>query len=336
MTKALLVEKTGGPEVFKSVDIKFRVPTSGEALIKHTAIGINYIDIEQRSGFYNLYENASKRKLPAIVGCQGVGVIKELGEGAVADVKPGDRVCYATIPYGAYSEERVIGLKYLHKIPEFLSDVDVAACLYSGMVSFYLTCRAYLVMNDFTIMIHAVDTGMGDMLCQWVKARAPRCKIIGTVSSQMKLETLKNIRCELLLNYSDDLEVLRDKINKFTRGCGVNVVYDCMGKDTYMLSLNSLARFGLYMLYEQRSGEIPPMSWRAFRTRSLFFSHPSLFHYARNHLESVLAVAEVFHYMRIGKVVPNIARCYNGLASIPEAHRQIEAGNVGGASVVTL
>ncbi|ABD45769.1 quinone oxidoreductase family protein [Neorickettsia sennetsu] len=334
MTKALLIEKTGGPEVFKSVDINFRAPKSDEALIRHTAIGINYIDIEQRSGFYNLHENTSRRKLPAIVGCQGVGVIKELGEGAVVDVQPGDRVCYATIPYGAYSEERVIKLKYLHKIPDFLSDIDVAACLYSGMVSFYLTCRAYLVMNDFTVMVHAVDTDMGDMLCQWIRARAPGCKIIGTVGSMRKLELLKDIRCELLLNYLEDPEVLREKVHKFTRGHGVNAVYDCIGKDTYMLSLNSLARFGIYVLYEQRSGEIPPMSWKAFRARSLFFTHPSLFHYARNHVESVLAVAEVFHHMRIKKVVPNIALRCSGLDDIPEAHRQIEVGNVNGASVV--
>ncbi|AHX11315.1 zinc-binding dehydrogenase family protein [Neorickettsia helminthoeca str. Oregon] len=336
MVKALLIKKTGGPEVLKPTEIKFRAPNKNEALVKHTVIGVNYIDIEQRSGFYNLRENASRLRLPAIVGCQAVGVVKALGEGASADVKPGDRVCYTSIPYGAYSDERVIHLKYLHKIPDYLSDVDVAACLHTGMLSFYLTCRAYLVRDGITVMVHAVDTDVGDMLCQWIKARAPECKIVGTVSSRRKIESIKNIRCDMLLNYSDDLEVLREKVQKFTRGYGVSAVYDCIGKDTYLFSLNSLCTFGIYVLYEQRSGEIPPMSWKAFRARSLFFTHPSLFHYSRNHMESVLAVAEVFHYMKTGKIVPNIANRYKGLEQIHVAHKEIEAGNVSGATVVLL
>lgn len=334
-TRAFVIKEHGGPEVLKISTVNFRKPKQNEAIVRHTAIGINYLDVEQRRGNYKLKDQANKLKLPSIIGCEATGVVEELGEGCIADLKKGDRVCYATIPYGAYSEKRLIDVKYLMKIPNVVQDEIVAASLYKGLMAFFLTSRAYLASDGLTVMVQNATSDIGRVLCQFIKGKSPNCRIIGTIPSDDKFDSASNLGCELVLNYKEKQEGLHRSIMDFTNGLGVNAAYDCMGKDTYLLSLNSLKMFGIYLLYEQRSGAIPPMNWQAFRARSLFFSYPSVFHYAKNSVELALSIAEVFHFIKNRKITPRVGRYYK-FDEIPKAHKDIESGQLDGSAVVVF
>jgi NADPH2:quinone reductase len=335
MIKAILIKEHGDPEVLKVVNVSFRKPKKNEAIVRHTAIGINYLDIEQRKGIYKLKDNTNRLKLPSIIGCEATGVVEELGEGSTADLKRGDRVCYATIPYGAYAEKRLIDTKYLIKIPSGIQDEVVAGSLYKGLMAFYLTSRAYLIHDDITVMVHDATSDIARILCQFIKGKSSKCKIIGTINSNEKFDSASNLGCDLILNYHNNQEKLHKEVLDFTNGLGVSAVYDCVGKDTYLFSLNSLRMFGIYLLYEQRSGAIPPMNWQAFRARSLFFTYPSVFHYAKSPVEFALSAAEVFHFLKHKKIIPRIAKHYK-FDEITKAHKDFENNLLDGSAVVML
>lgn len=327
MIKAVLLKKTGGIDALEITNVSPRKPNRDEAIVKNTVIGVNYLDIEQRKGNYKL-------DLPAIPGCEAVGIIQELGEGATSDFKVGDKVCYCTVPYGAYAEKRVINIKNLIKIPAQLNSEIIAASMYKGMLTFLLISRAYIVREGITIMIHNPTNDVGRILCQWIKTR--KAKIIGTVDSENKISEAANLGCDLVLNYKQhSVKELIKQVADFTNGYGVSAVYDSVGRDTYLLSINSLCIFGIYILYEQRSGSIPAMNWKAFRARSLFFTYPSIFHYERTQVEFVLTAAEVLKFIQDKKIVPHIAKRYN-FTDIKEAHSDMETGILEGSAIVIL
>ena len=258
-----------------------------------------------------------------------------MGEGSSCDIKKGDRVCYCNIPYGSYSEGRLIHAKHLLKAPDDIPDSVIAASFYKCLFALYLTNRIYFIRDDITVMVHDVTSDMGDILCQWIKARSQKCKIIGTVNSDTKIAIAKNLGCDLVLNYTQNIKDLHRNVMEFTNGYGVSAVYDCVGKDTYLLSLNSLSMFGLYLLYEQRSGPIPPMAWQSFRARSLFFTYPSLFHYTKSAVDFAMSAAEVFHFLQKGIIKPKIAKKYK-LQEVKNAHKDLESGNMNGSLVIEI
>ena len=218
MTRAVTIEKTGGPEVLEIKNVKLEKPSPEEVLIEHKAIGLNYIDTYHRSGLYPL-------QLPSGIGAEASGIIKEIGS-LVKDFNVGDRVCYAGAPLGSYSSERNYPTKNLVKIPKEI-DFEIAATLMTkGLTTFYLLHKTYPVTSNETILFHAAAGGVGQIFCQWAKSLG--CKVIGTVGTDDKINIAKKNGCDFVINYSKDDFV--KKVLEITKGKGVPVVYDGVGK----------------------------------------------------------------------------------------------------------
>ena len=221
MTRVVTIEKTGGPEILQVKNINLKNPGPEEVLIEHKAIGLNYIDTYHRSGLYPL-------QLPSGIGAEASGIIKEIGS-QIKDFSVGDRVCYAGAPLGSYSSERNYPARNLVKIPKEI-DFDIAATLMTkGLTTFYLLHKTYPVSSSETILFHAAAGGVGQIFCQWAKSLG--CKIIGTVGSDEKISIAKKNGCDFVINYSKDDFV--KKVLEITKGKGVPVVYDGVGKNTF-------------------------------------------------------------------------------------------------------
>ncbi len=221
MTRVVKIEKTGGPEVLKFETIELGKPGPEEVLIEHKAIGLNFIDIYHRSGLYPL-------ELPSGIGGEGSGIIKKVGS-KVKDFSVGDRVAYAGAPLGSYSSERIYPTKNMVKIPDGVN-FDIAATLMTkGLTTYYLLHKTYPVTANETILFHAAAGGVGQIFCQWAKSLG--CKIIGTVGSEEKINIAKKNGCDFVINYSK--EDFPKKVLEITKGKGVSVVYDGVGKNTF-------------------------------------------------------------------------------------------------------
>ena len=244
MTRAVTIEKTGGPEILQVKNIKLKNLGLEEVLIEHKAIGLNYIDTYHRSGLYPL-------QLPSGIGAEASGIIKEIGS-QVKNFTIGDRVCYAGAPLGSYSSERNYPIKNLVKIPKEI-DFDIAAALMTkGLTTFYLLHKTYPVSSNETILFHAAAGGVGQIFCQWAKSLG--CKVIGTVGSDEKISIAKKNGCDFVINYSKDDFV--KKVLEITKGKGVPVVYDGVGKNTFNDSIKCLKIRGMMVSFGNASGPV--------------------------------------------------------------------------------
>ena len=322
MTHAIRFHTAGGPEVLAWESVEVGAPGPGEARVRHTAIGLNYIDTYHRSGSYKL-------PLPSGLGQEAAGVVEAVGAG-VSDLEPGQRVAYGTGPIGAYSEARVMPVDRLVPLPEGIADRDAAAMMLKGLTVQYLFRQTKRLATGETILFHAAAGGVGLIACQW--ARALGVTMIGTVSSDEKAELAKAHGCTHTIVYTRENVV--ERVKALTGGKGVPVVYDGVGKDVFPASLDCLAPRGLWVLFGAASGPVPPLDLQLLAQKgSLYVTRPTLFSYAATR-ESLLAMAkEMFDLMLAGKVKAEIRQTFP-LAKAADAHRALQGRQTTGATLL--
>lgn len=323
MTHAIRVHAYGGPEVLQWDEVEVGEPGPGEVRIRQSAVGLNYIDIYQRTG---LYPQAS---LPFIPGIEGVGVVTAVGEG-VKDLKLGRRVAYAT-EIGAYAEERLIAADRVVRLPTTISDELAAAIMLKGLTAQYLLRRTYKVGPETTLLFHAAAGGVGLIACQW--AASLGATVIGTVGSAGKALIARAHGCAHVINYREEDFVTM--VKAYTNGKGVDVVYDSVGKDTFPGSLDCLKPLGMWVSFGQSSGPVPDFKITLLSQKgSLFATRPSIMHYMASRKELVTSANELFEAIGSGRVKVQVNQSYP-LAQAARAHRDLEARLTTGSTVLT-
>ena len=323
MSKAIRVERTGGPEALQWADVPVGQPGRGEALVRHTAIGVNFIDVYHRRGLYPL------PSLPAVIGLEAAGRVEAVGPG-VTEVVPGDRVAYAGGPTGAYSEARVIPSDRLVKLPDGIDDRRAAAMMLKGMTAEYLLRRTYAVKPGDAILVHAAAGGVGLIVCQW--ARTLGATVIGTVGTKDKAELANTHGCDHVIVTGEEDVVAR--VREITGGEGVSVVYDSVGKDTFMRSLDCLRPRGLMVSFGQASGMVPPLDMSILSAKgSLFLTRPTLMTYTASREDLVASAAALFDAVLRGAVRIEVRQTYP-LQDAARAHADLEARRTTGSTVL--
>ena len=322
MPHAIQIHDQGAPEVMQWVEVPDLQPGTSEVLLRQTAVGLNYIDVYQRSGGYKL-------DLPACIGMEGVGIIDAIGDG-VEGVKVGDRVGYVMGPPGSYAEQRVYPAERLIPLPADINDTQAAGMLLKGLTVSYLIHRTCVPQAGDIVLMHAAAGGVGMIACQWLKQRG--VTVIGTVGSEEKAEIVKNYGCDYPIIYTR--ENFTERVMEITDGEGVPVVYDGVGASVHDGSLACLARFGTYVNFGAASGHIPPVAGTALAGRSLYFTRPGLApHTATGNL--TLEIANyLFDAVRQGVKV-EINHKYE-LRNAVEAHRALEARATTGSTVFSV
>src|SRR5690242_3355162 len=322
MGKAIRFHEHGGPEVLRVEDLEVTRPEPGEVQVRHTAIGLNYVDVYDRTGLY-------PGELPSGLGREAAGVIAALGR-KVRGFKVGDRVAYVHSKPGAYSEMRNVPAERLVKVPRGISDEQAAALMLKGLTAHYLLRRTYRVARGDAILVHAAAGGVGLLLCQWAKALG--AKVIGVVGSDPKAELARANGCKHVLILGR--QALATEVRKLTKGEGVAVVYDSVGKDTFMDSLDCLRPLGMMVTYGNASGPAPAVSPLELSKRgSLFLTRPTLFNYIASREELTAGARELFAAVRSRKVRVVIGQKYP-LASSAEAHWDLEGRRTTGSTVL--
>ena len=323
MSKAMRVHQTGGPEALVWEEVPAAAPKAGEAVVRHTAVGVNFIDIYYRSGLY-----PAPGGLPITPGGEGAGIVTALGEG-VTGLKVGDRVAYST-PFGAYAEERAVAADRLVKIPDGVTDRQAAAMMLKGMTASYLLTRTFKVKAGDTVLYHAAAGGVGLIFGQW--ARALGATVIGTAGSADKVALAKAHGFDHVINYREKNFV--DEVRAITGGKMCDVVYDSVGLDTYLGSLDCLKPLGMFVTFGQSSGPIPPISLALLSQKgSLYATRPTLFTFLadRSILEGM--ASRLFAAVQAGQVnIPVTARY--PLAEAPAAHRALEGRATTGSVIL--
>jgi NADPH:quinone reductase len=324
MTKAIRVYAYGGLEALRWEDVPVGAPGDGEVRIRQTAIGLNFIDVYQRTGLY------PQPSLPFIPGNEGAGLVMAVGPG-VAEFKPGDRVAYA-MAVGAYAEERLVPADRLVPLPDAISDEIAAAIMLKGMTAWYLLRRTYKVARETTLLLHAVAGGVGLIACQW--AAALGATIIGTVGSPEKAELARANGCTHVINYREEDFV--PAVKGLTGGEGVDVVYDSVGKDTFPGSLDCLKPLGMWVSFGQSSGPVPEFKITLLSQKgSLYATRPSLAHYTAKRADLLEAARELFDMVSWGKVTVSVNQTYE-LSDAARAHRDLEARATMGSTVLVV
>ena len=322
MAKAVRFHKTGGPEVLVYEDVNVGDPGPDEARVTHTAIGLNFIDTYHRSGLYPL-------PLPSGVGAEGAGVVEAVGKN-VTWVKPGDRVAYAGGPPGSYSEVRLIPAQRLVKIPEGVSDKTAAAAMLKGLTTQYLLKQTYKVKPGETVLFHAAAGGVGLIAGQWLKALGVTA--IGTVGSDEKAKLAKAHGYDHTIVYTRENFV--ERVKEITGGKGVPVVYDSVGKDTFMGSLDCLQPRGLLAMFGNGSGPVPPFDLGILAAKgSLYVTRPTLVTYTAKREDLEAGAADLFDVIKSGKVKIEINQTY-ALKDAAQAHRDLEGRKTTGSTVL--
>ena len=322
MTRVVIIEKTGGPDVLKFETVKLNSPAPEEVLIEHKAIGLNFIDTYHRSGLYPL-------ELPSGIGGEASGVIKKIGS-KVKDFSIGDNVAYAGTPLGSYSSERNYPTKNLVKIPNGVN-FDVAASLMTkGLTTFYLLHKTYRASANETILFHAAAGGVGQIFCQWAKSL--NCKVIGTVGSEEKISIAKKNGCDFVINYSK--ENFPKKVLEITKGKGVSVVYDGVGKNTFEGSIECLKIRGMMVSFGNSSGPLSDIDVRKIiQPKGLYFTRPSMGQYLGTRDEIREATDKLFEKVKLGKVKIEIFKKYKLENSI-QAHKDLEGRKIIGPAII--
>tara|TARA_B100001094_G_scaffold196383_1_gene190316 strand:+ start:475 stop:1446 length:972 start_codon:yes stop_codon:yes gene_type:complete len=320
--KAVIINKTGGPEVLELKDIKLEDPKSGEVLIKNVAIGLNYIDTYHRSGLYPV-------ELPSNIGIEGAGLIEKVGPD-VNKFNVGDRVAYASMPIGSYSTHRIFPTKKLVKVPEGIELENVVTLMTKGITVFYLLHKTYPVRSSETILFHAAAGGVGQILCQWAKSLG--CTVIGTVGSDEKIKIAKENGCDHVINYSK--ENFAEKVKEITNGDGVPVVYDGVGKKTFDGSIDCLKVRGTMVSFGNASGPLDPCNvTKSLAPKGLYLTRPSIAHYTTTREELDEAANKVFEMFKTKKFNLKIFKKYS-LSEVVSAHKDLESRKITGPAVI--
>lgn len=322
MTHLIRFDRIGGPEVLQWAEFELPPPGVGEVRIRHAAVGVNYIDTYHRSGLYPVV-------LPSGLGQEAAGEVEAVGEG-VTEFAPGDRVAYVGGPLGAYAEARNLDAKLLVKLPDSLSFEQGAAMMMQGLTAQYLLRRTYPVKPGDTILIHAAAGGVGLIVCQWAKALG--ATVIGTVGSDEKADMARAHGCDHTIVYAR--EKVSERVREITRGEGVPVVYDSIGKDTFMDSLACLRPLGMMVTFGNASGPVAPFEPALLaKMGSLFLTRPTLFHYISRRDDLLKMAEELFSVVASGQVRLMINQRF-ALKDAAEAHRALESRRTIGSTVL--
>jgi len=322
MTRVVKIEKTGGPEVLKLETVNLEKLAPEEVTIEHKAIGLNFIDIYHRSGLYPV-------ELPSSIGLEGAGVIKKIGS-KVKGFSVGDSVAYAGAALGAYSTERNYPEKNLVKVPREIN-IEVAATLMTkGLTAYYLLYKTYPVSSNETILFHAAAGGVGQVFCQWAKSLG--CKIIGTVGSDEKISIAKKNGCDFVINYSKD--DFAKKVLEITRGKGVPVVYDGVGKNTFHKSIECLKTRGMMISFGNASGSLENIDIKkSIQPKGLYFTRPAMMHYLSSQDELKEGANIMFEKVKLGQIKIDIFKKYR-LDDVKQAHEDLESRKIIGSAVI--
>ena len=320
--KAIRFNEVGGPEVMEYVDVDLAPPSAGQVQVRHTAVGLNYIDTYHRSGLYPL-------PLPSGIGLEAAGIVEEIGEG-VETLKAGDRIAYGAGPIGAYSERANVPANRVGKLPDSVSDEVAAAIMLKGMTARYLLRATYEVKPGDTILFHAAAGGVGLIACQWAKALG--ATVIGTVGSPEKGELARANGCEHVINYSQ--ENVAERVREITDGKGVPVVYDGVGQATAMASLDSLCPRGLLASFGNASGPIKDFDLGLLAAKgSLYITRPTLMTYVASDHDLAETMSDLFETVGSGKIDISINQRYP-LSEAVQAHRDLEGRKTTGSTIL--
>ncbi len=321
MPYAIRIHETGGAEKLQWQEVTPGKPGPGEVLVRNTAIGVNFIDTYHRSGLYPV-------PLPATLGMEGAGVVEAVGP-RVKEFNVGDRVAYAQ-PIGAYAQVTLRPAERLVKIPAGIKDQTAAAMMLKGMTAHYLLRRTYKVKRGETILVHAAAGGVGQILCQW--ARYLGATVIGTVGNDEKALLAKQLGCKHVIVTAR--EKVSERVKEITKGKGVPVVYDGIGKDTFMDSLDCLKPLGLMVSYGNASGPVPALNLGILSQKgSLFITRPTLMTYVAQREDLVHAARELFAVVKKGAVKITVNQTY-ALKDAAQAHRDLESRKTTGSTIL--
>jgi NADPH2:quinone reductase len=321
MTKVVRFHKTGGPEVLQLDDVQLGDPAQGQVRIRHTAIGVNFVDTYQRSGLYPM-------QLPQAAGNEGAGVVEAVGAG-VTDLKAGDRIAYTGLP-GSYCEQRLVPADRMVKLPEGVTEEVAASMMLKGLTVHYLIFTTYPVKQGETVLWHAAAGGVGLIACQWLKALG--VTTIGTAGSAEKMALAKAHGAEHVINYSTDNFV--EKVKAITGGKGVPVVYDSVGKTTWEGSLDCLRPRGLIVSFGNASGPVAPVNLGILSAKgSLYVTRPTLATHIASRADLVARSNALFEVVKSGKVKIETTAKYK-LADAQQAHRDLEGRKTTGSVIL--
>ena len=318
---AIQISRTGSPEVLEAVEVEVPSPAAGQILVRHAAVGLNYIDTYHRSGLYPL-------KLPSGIGLEAAGTVEALGDG-VTRFKVGDRVAYNGT-MGAYAEAAVVPADRAVKVPDGVSLETAAAAMLKGMTAEFLVRRCFHVKHGDAVLIHAAAGGVGQILVQWCKALG--ATVIATVGSETKAAIARDLGADHVIDYSH--EDVAAKVAELTGGQGVAVVYDGVGKDTFMGSLDCLRPLGMMVTYGNASGPVPPLDLLLLSQKgSLFVTRPTLMNYTAKREDLVALGGELFDVVGSGQVKIEVNQTY-ALQDAAQAHRDLEARKTTGSTIL--
>ena len=322
MTHAVRIHETGGPEVLRWEEVDVPAPGPGEAVVRQTAAGLNFIDVYFRTGLY------PAPSFPATIGNEGAGVVEAVGDG-VTEVAAGDRVAYC-MSLGGYAQRRIIASKQLVKVPAGIGDEQAAAVMLKGCTVQYLVRRTHAVQPGETVLFHAAAGGCGLIACQWLKHLG--ATVIGTVGTREKAELAKAHGCDHPIVYTEESFV--DRVKELTGGAGVPVVYDSVGRDTFEDSLRCLRPRGLMVSFGNASGAVEPFAPAILAAKgSLFLTRPTLATYTATRRELEETTAELFDVVGRGAVRVEVNQRY-ALRDAAQAHRDLEARRTTGSTVL--
>lgn len=317
--KAIQVHELGGPEVLRYEDVPDPEPASDQVLVRIEAAGVNYLDIYYRSGFH--WGGHNKRTLPYIPGAEGAGIVVKVGS-RVTDIKVGNRVAYGiSNGCGSYAELFAVPAWHLYVLPASVDAKTGAAVMLQGMTAHYLTHSTYPVKDSDTILVHAAAGGTGLLLIQLAKIRGAR--VIGTTSSAEKAQLVIEAGADAVIDYTR--EDVASEVRRLTKGRGVNVVYDSVGKSTYEKSLDALAPLGMLAIFGQASGPVPSFDTAILNAKgSLTLARPSLTHNVVNHDDVIKRAGDLFHWIETGKLKIHIGHTFT-LSEAAQAHHELES-----------
>jgi len=322
MPKAIRLSRTGGPDVLDWADVEVGDPGPGQVRVRHTAVGVNFIDTYHRSGLYPI-------PLPSGLGSEGAGVVEAVGAG-VEGVRPGDRVAYAGGPPGSYAEARVMPADRLVRVPDSVPDQQAAAMMLKGMTVQYLIRRTYKVQPGETVLFHAAAGGVGLIACQWLKALG--ATVVGTVGSAEKAALARAHGCDHVIDYTR--EDFAGRVREITAGRGVPVVYDSVGRSTFLGSLDCLRPLGLLVSFGNSSGPVPAFELSLLTQKgSLYVTRPTLATYTATRADLEATATDLFAAVSSGAVKVEVRHAYS-LKDAAQVHRDLEGRKTTGSVVM--
>ena len=323
MAKSIVIKKNGGPEVLEIQDMDIKSPGPDEIKVTNHAIGLNYIDTYHRSGLYPL-------PLPSGIGLEASGKVDEIGSN-IKEFNKGDNIAYASMPIGAYSQQRIIPAKIAVKIPEWISHKLAATLMTKGLTTNYLLTKTYKLKPNETILFHAAAGGVGQIFAQWAKSIG--AKVIGTVGSDEKIEIAKANGYENVINYSKN--DFAKEVMKLTDNNGVSAVFDGVGKNTFKGSIACLKPRGMMISFGNASGPLDPVNvTKDIQSKSLFLTRPTIGHYFTSRNEIQKGADEIFEKIKFGMIKIKIFKEYK-LNEAKQAHEDLESRKLTGPAILT-